>query len=77
MSSKPTKTREELVAAILARLKDSPECRTVAGVVIAPVLKSKSGYAKWHAAFTMKGGETVPAAAWRIEIEVASEFDLV
>jgi hypothetical protein len=73
---KPTKTREELAAHLLALLRASPECRAVTGVVIAPVLRPQAGYANWHAAFTMHGQESVPHVAWRIGSQVAEEFDL-
>jgi hypothetical protein len=73
---KPTKTREELTAHVLTLFRASPECSAVTGVVIASVLIPKPGYANWHAAFTMKGRENVPSAAWRIGSQVADEFDL-
>jgi hypothetical protein len=66
VTRKPTKTREELTAYVLALLRASPECGAVTGVVIAPVLILKPGYANWHAAFTTKDKQSVPAAAWRI-----------
>lgn len=76
MSHKPTKTREELAAHVLGLLKASPQCRAVTGVVIAPVLCPKAGYANWHAAFTMQGQESVPHAAWVIGSQVADEYNL-
>jgi hypothetical protein len=76
MNGKPTKTREELAAAVLALVKASSECRKVSGVVIAPVLKPKPDHANWHAAFTMQGKESVPRAAWQIGSQIADEFDL-
>ena len=76
MNSKPTKTREELAAAVLALLKASSECRGVSGVVIASVLKPKPGHANWHAAFTMQGKESVPRTAWQIGSRIADESDL-
>ena len=76
MTGKPTKTREELAASILARMKASPECREVSGVVIAPVLKPKAGHANWHAAFIIRGKERVPRTAWQIGSKIADEFDL-
>jgi hypothetical protein len=76
MTSKPTKTREELAATILALMKASPECRGVSGVVIAPVLRPKPGHANWHAAFTIQGKESVPRTAWQIGSKIADEFDL-
>jgi len=76
MIRKPTKTREELAAAILALMKTSSECGGVSGVVIAPVLKPRPGHANWHAAFTMQGKESVPRTAWQIGSKIADEFDL-
>ena len=76
MTLKPTKTREELAAHISTLLRASPECGAVTGVVIAPVLHPKAGYANWHAAFTMQGQESVPHAAWVIGSQVADEYDL-
>jgi hypothetical protein len=76
MTGKPTKTREELAAAVLALVKASSECHGVSGVVIAPVLRPKPGQANWHAAFTMHGRASVPRAAWQIGSRVADEFDL-
>jgi hypothetical protein len=76
VTSKPTKTREELAARVLSLLRASPECSAVTGVVIAPVLHPKPGYANWHAAFTLRGRESVPHVAWRIGSQVADEFDL-
>jgi len=46
VTRKPTKTREELAAHVLKLLRASPECSVVTGVVIAPVLPPKPGYAK-------------------------------
>ena len=76
MTRKPTKTRDELAATILALTKASSECRAVSGVVIAPVLKPKQDHANWHAAFTMRGKESVPRTAWQIGSKIADEFDL-
>jgi len=76
MTDKPTKTREELAATILALMKASPECHGVSGVAIAPVLKPEPGHANWHAAFTMQGKESVPRIAWQIGSKIADEFDL-
>jgi hypothetical protein len=75
-TKKPTKTREELSTAIVERLKSSPECHLVTGVVIAPVLRRDASHPNWHAAFTMKGRRAVPHVAWRIGGELAIEFDL-
>jgi hypothetical protein len=52
---------------VLALLRASPECSAVTVVVIAPVLIPKPGYANWHAAFTMKGRQNVPAR-WRTNL---------
>lgn len=76
MTRKPTKTREELTDHVLALSRASPECSVVTGVVIAPVLILKTGYANWHAAFTTKDKRNVPPAAWRIGSQVSDEFDL-
>jgi uncharacterized protein DUF4158 len=76
MTGKLSKSREELAAIVMDRLKSLPECHAVTGVVIAPVLRPKPGYANWHAAFTVKAKQAVPSAAWRIGSEVADEFDM-
>jgi hypothetical protein len=76
MTSKPTKTREELAALIMDRLNGLPECRVVTGVVIAPVPSPEPGHANWHADFTAKARQPVPSAARRIGGDVAEEFDL-
>jgi hypothetical protein len=76
VSRKPTKTREELAAIIVDRMKRLPECGAVTGDVIAPVLIPKPGYANWHAAFATKDKQSVPSAAWSIGSQVADEFDL-
>lgn len=60
MRGKPTKTREELTAHVLALLRNSLECSAVTGVVIAPVLIPKPGYANWHTTFSMRGRASVP-----------------
>jgi hypothetical protein len=76
MTVKPTKTRAELSAAILERLRDFPESQKVTGVVIAPVIRPDANHPNWHAAFTVKGRNAVPHIAWQIGSEVAAEFDL-
>jgi len=58
------------------KLKDNPECHSVTGVVIAPVLRRNASHPNWHAAFTMKGRNPVPRVAWRIGSEIAAQFDL-
>ncbi|HYC26381.1 MAG TPA: hypothetical protein VEC58_10125, partial [Roseiarcus sp.] len=55
-SAKPAKSREELSAAIIARLHKFPEGREVTGVVLAPVPRRQAGHPNWHAAFTTGGG---------------------
>jgi hypothetical protein len=76
MASKETKTREQLSAIILSRLKPYPECCALSGVAIAPVVKPRRDHPNWHAAFFMKGRGRVPHIAWVIGSEVAVEFDL-
>jgi hypothetical protein len=73
---KPTKTREELSALIVRRLKNYPECRLVTGVLIAPILRPEGSHPNWHAAFTMAGRQEVPHTAWRIGSEIAAEYNL-
>jgi hypothetical protein len=76
MTKKPTKTREELSALIVARLRNFPQCRSITAVVIAPVLRPDGRHPNWHAAFTTASRHQVPHTAWRIGSEIAAEFDL-
>ena len=76
MRRKKTKTREELATDIMAEVSKLPECRNVAGVVIAPVLKRYPDHPNWHAAFAMKGRAPVPHIAWVIGSRIAEQFDL-
>ena len=75
-TAKPTKSREELSLAILARLRQFPDSDRVSGVVIAPILQRDPKHPNWHAAFTTRGRTTVPPIAWQIGSEVAAQFDL-
>jgi len=45
---KPTRTRDELVALIMERLKSHPDCAKVTGVVIAPIPRALSATANWR-----------------------------
>jgi hypothetical protein len=76
VNGKPTKTREELAAIIMERLKAQPECGKITGVVIAPISQVLPGAANWHAAFTTQGKTGVPRIAWRIGSQIADKFDL-
>jgi hypothetical protein len=76
MTKKKTKTREELSALIKAQLGNFPECRSITGVMIAPVLRPDGRHPNWHAAFTTTKRQEVPHTAWRIGSEIAAEFDL-
>ena len=74
---RPTQTREELAALIMDRLKARADCAQVIGVVIAPIQRTRSAAANWHAAFTTQAKAPVPRAAWQIGSQIAAEFDLV
>ena len=76
MSTKPTKTKEELVALINEWLKSHPECDRVTGVAIAHVVQIADDRHNWHAAFTMADGDAVPAIALQVVSELSAEFDL-
>jgi hypothetical protein len=52
MSTKPTRTKEELSSLITEWLKNRPECVGVTDVAVAPMVRVSGDSPNWHAAFT-------------------------
>jgi hypothetical protein len=76
MTTKPTRTREELTALITDWLKGRPECVCVTGVAVAPMVRVSEDSANWHAAFTIGNNDVVPERALQFVNEITSQFDL-
>jgi hypothetical protein len=76
MSTKPTRTREELTALITEWLKGRPECVSVTGVAVAPMVRIADDSPNWHAAFTIAEGGPVPETALQFVDETTTRFDL-
>jgi transcriptional regulator with XRE-family HTH domain len=76
MSAKPTRTREELAALITEWLRGRPECASVTGVAVAPMVRISDDSPNWHAAFAIADGGSVPQTALRFVDEVTTQFDL-
>jgi hypothetical protein len=51
MSTKPTRTREELTALITEWLKGRQECVSVTGIAVAPMVRISDDSPNWHGAF--------------------------
>jgi hypothetical protein len=73
--AKPTKSREELSALILARLRPYPAGYAL-NVVIAAVAAPDNSRPNWRLAFTTRSRRAVPRIAWEIGNKVVNEFDL-
>jgi hypothetical protein len=77
MSNKPTKTQEELAALITEWLKSRPECGSVTGVAVAPMVRISDDRPNWHAAFTTAEGNAVPPeTALELVDKMTAKFDL-
>jgi len=71
MGTRPTKTRDELRAIIMAELRRSPEFDDVQDVSITrPV-----GFS-WGAAFVRRGAEWTPPSAFIVVLDLQTKFDL-
>jgi hypothetical protein len=57
VSTKPTKTKEQLSSLITDWLKGRPECVGVTDVAVAPMVRISDDSPNWHAAFIMAEGD--------------------
>jgi len=69
--SKPTKSRGELEALIMAEIRKFPECNNVVSVAITRPTDST-----WDAAFVAEGNVAVCAKAFEIARVLSSRWDL-
>jgi hypothetical protein len=76
MSTKPTRTREELTALITEWLKSRPKCVSVTGVAVAPMVRISADGPNWHAAFTIAESGPVPDTALQFVDDITLQFDL-
>jgi hypothetical protein len=76
MSTKPTRTREELIALITEWLKGRQECVSVTGIAVAPMVQISDDSPNWHAAFTIFESGAVPETALHFVDDITSQFDL-
>ena len=72
--AKPTKSRNELVAMIMAEVRRHPECNEVASVAI-----TKPIGLNWDIS-TLRDGPKIPPASWKTVQEIVtrlrSQYDL-
>ncbi len=68
---KEKKTETELVALLMARVRDRPECEHVIRVAI---IRPKTQ--NWDAAWTVEGNEIPCQRAFAVARELQAEFDL-
>jgi hypothetical protein len=75
MSAKEQKTRQELTAMIMQRIRQHPDWNDIADVAITRPA-TPAHQPNWDAAFTMHGQLTPPEAAFQIIRELRTRYDL-
>jgi hypothetical protein len=76
MSTKEQKTRDELTAIIMARIRAHPEWNDIISVAITQTVQSAPYRHNWVATFTHNGQAVAPEGAFRIITELQNKYDL-
>jgi hypothetical protein len=76
VAAKEQKTHDDLIALLMAALRQHPECDHVVRITITRPAQSAPHLPNWDVAWTVRSNQILCPAALRIVSELQAKFDL-
>lgn len=75
MAGREAKTRAELAALIMERIREHPEWRDLVDVTVNSKTRHQPEHPNWDATFTIHGNAVPPEGAFAVVRELQRQFD--